>query len=124
MYFLVLVYLQLYIKLDFKVYLRQNTPALASSSRRGGLATEPRPGVRLSTGVPGPSERRAQRRAGDRRRAAPAAQTPARGGSLEKRATRAAERASGGAWRRWMCGGASERRSAFKRGSFRRFVRR
>jgi len=40
------------------VYLRQNTPALASSSRRGGLATEPRPGVRLSAGTPGPGERR------------------------------------------------------------------
>ena len=58
MYFLVLVYLLLYIKLDFKVYLRQNTPALASSSRRGGRATEPRPGVRPSACAPGPGERR------------------------------------------------------------------
>ena len=58
MYFLVLVYLLLYIKLDFKVYLRQNMPPLDSSSRRGALATESRPDVRPSAGAPGPGERR------------------------------------------------------------------
>ena len=91
MYFLVLVYLLLYIKLDFKVYLRQNTPDLASFSRRGRRATEARPGVRPSGA--------AQRRAGDRRRAGEQAM-----------------RASGGAWRRWKC----ERSRWPERGRFKR----
>ena len=40
------------------MYLRQNTPALASFSRRGGRATEARAGIRPSAGAPGLGERR------------------------------------------------------------------
>ena len=56
------------------MYLRQNTPALASFSHRGGRATEARPDVRPRTGAPGLGERRcaaagggppARREAGD-----------------------------------------------------------